>query len=94
MKVDLTLIQKIHDSISGRSTGCPDSFARSLGVSLRSFHEVREFMVKELSAPIAYSRAKQSYYYSEDWEFYIGDISRIKSELIKGMLEMINKTMK
>lgn len=94
MKVDLMLIRRIHDSISRGATGCPDCFAKKLGVSLRSFHGIREFMIKDLEAPIVYSRAKQSYYYAEEWEFYVGNITKIKAELIKGVLETINKTIR
>lgn len=51
-------------------------------------------MIKDLEAPIVYSRAKQSYYYTKEWELYVGDITRIKSELTKGVLEAIDKTVR
>ena len=94
MKIDLTLLKNIHNSIAAKSTGCPECFAKRLGISLRSFHETREFMMSELSAPIVYSRINKTYYYSEDWELYIGDLYRIKAELIKGVLQTINSTIK
>jgi len=94
MKTDLMLLKRIHDSISTRTTGSPETFAKKLGISLRSFHENREFMVNELAAPIMYSRAHKTYYYTDDWELYIGDLYHIKAKLIKGVMETINNTIK
>lgn len=94
MKVDLILLRRIHDAISAKSTGAPEHFSERLGVSLRTFHETREFMRNELSAPIVYCRSRQTYYYAHEWELYIGDLHRIKAELIKGVMQAINHTVK
>lgn len=94
MKVDLMLLKRIDECISRGATGCPDCFAEKLGISLRTFHQMREFMINKLSAPIAYSRYRQTYFYKYDWEFYIGDLHRIKSELIKEVLSAINQTVR
>lgn len=94
MKVDITLLKKVHGSISKGSTGSPDFMANRLGISKRFLHVILDYFKKEFDAPIAYSRVNETYYYTEEWEFYIGDLKRIKSELIKGVLETIHNTVK
>lgn len=94
MKVDITLLKKIHHDVSMGSTGSPDGFAEKLGISTRFLHLVLEYMKREFDAPIAYSRLKRSYYYTYEWEFYVGDLNRIKSQLVKNILEAINGTVK
>lgn len=94
MKIDLTLLKRIHESISTGATGSPDDFADKFHISKRFLHNILEYLKTEFDAPIAYSRTKGTYYYTQEWEFYIGDLRRIKAELIKGVLETINNTVK
>lgn len=94
MKVDLTLLKRIHECISRGATGCPDYMAKRFDISKRFLHMILEYLKTEFDAPIAYSRLKETYYYTEEWEFYIGDLKRIKSDLIKGVLDTIHKTVK
>lgn len=53
-----------------RGTGSPKQLARRLGISERSLFEYLKFM-KELGAPIKYSKNRQSYYYTEIGIFQI-----------------------
>jgi hypothetical protein len=94
MKVDLALLKRIHECISRGATGGPDFMARKFDISKRFLHLMIDYLKTEFDAPIAYSRLKQTYYYTEEWEFYIGDLKRIKSDLIKGVLDTIDKTIK
>jgi hypothetical protein len=94
MKIDLALLKRIHENISRESTGSPGCFSEKLGISKRFLHEILEYLKSELNAPIEYSRSRMTYYYSEDWELYVGNLFHIKSELIKGVLETINRTVK
>lgn len=94
MKVDLALLKRIHECISRGATGSPDYMARKFDISKRFLFIILDYLKTEFDAPIAYSRLKETYYYTEEWEFYIGDLKRIKSELIKGVLETIHKTVK
>jgi hypothetical protein len=94
MKVDLTLLKRIHESISMQATGNPDYMAKKFDISKRFLHMIIDYLKKEFDAPIAYSRLRETYYYTEEWEFYIGDLKRIKSDLIKGVLDTIHNTVK
>lgn len=94
MKIDLTLLKRIHESIAREATGCPDYMAKKFDISKRLLYTLLDYLKTEFNAPIAYSRLKETYYYTEEWELYIGDLKRIKSELIKGVLETIHKTVK
>lgn len=94
MKVDLTLLKSIHECITNADTGCPDEMAKNFRISKRFLHVILDYLKTEFGAPIAYSRVKETYYYKEEWEFYIGDLKRIRSELIKGVLDTIHNTVK
>jgi len=75
-------------------TGTPDFMSRELGISKRFLHEMLSYLKSEFDAPIIYSRTGQTYYYSEEWEFYIGDLTQIKSQLVKAILETLKNTVK
>lgn len=85
---------RIHECIQRETTGSPEYMARKFGISKRFLHNILEYLRKEFDAPIAYSRLRETYYYTEEWEFYIGDLKRIRAELIKGVMEAINNTVK
>jgi hypothetical protein len=44
------------------ATGSPREFAQKLGISLRSWYDLRVLM-KELDAPIAYNKHANAYYF-------------------------------
>lgn len=94
MKVDLILLMKIHECIAREKTGSPEYFASKFGISKRFLHNILEYFKTEFDAPIAYSKSRKTYYYKEEWDFYIGDLKRIRSELIKGILETIRTTVR
>jgi len=94
MKIDLVLLKKIHSLICTEMTGTPDHMACNLGISKRLLHNMIEYMKSELHAPIEYSRTKRTYYYNDEWDFYIGDLSRIKSDLIREFLRTVDKVVK
>lgn len=85
---------RIHECISSETTGCPDYMAQKFGISKRFLHNILEYMKKDFDAPIAYSRLRETYYYTEEWEFYIGDLRRIRADLIKGIIETIHNTVR
>jgi|GEM_PF-1428896 len=94
MKINLTLVKRIHEGICRENTGCPDCWAEKLGISRRFLFENIEYLKMEFHAPIKYSRSRETYYYIEAWEFYVGDLNKIKEELIKGVLDTIHRTVK
>ena len=70
MKQYLNLLLQLDQFIRQRGTGSPSEFARKLGISERSLYEYLK-VLKELGAPIKFSRQDHSYYYSEEGQFHI-----------------------
>lgn len=92
MKIDLALLKKIHRTIAMKRTGGPDLMSKELGISKRYLHEILSYMKSEFEAPILYSRIGETYYYSEEWELYIGDLNRVKSKLLKAVVDTLGYT--
>jgi predicted DNA-binding transcriptional regulator YafY len=70
MKQYLTLLQQLDQFISRKKTGSPPEFARKMGISERSLYEYLK-VLKELGAPIRFSRQERSYYYEIDGQFFV-----------------------
>jgi predicted DNA-binding transcriptional regulator YafY len=70
MKHYLNLLLKLDLFIRQKATGVPREFARKMGISERSLYEYLK-VLKELGAPIKWSRIERSYYYSVDGQFFI-----------------------
>ncbi len=86
MKVELTLLRNVSEAVLMGATGSPDQFAQRLGISRRFLYVVLSYLKTEFDAPIAYSRSRETFYYTKEWEFYIGDLTRLRKEFIKGVL--------
>ena len=94
MKLDLTLIERIHNSISTGATDCPNCLARKFNISERSFHIYISEMKRRWNAPISYCHTRKTYYYTRKFELYFGDLSPVKAKLEKEIVELIAKTLK
>lgn len=70
MKHYLNLLLKLDLFIRQKGTGVPREFARKMGISERSLYEYLK-VLKDLGAPIKWSRLERSYYYSVQGQFYI-----------------------
>ena len=70
MKHYLSLLLQLDQFIRQKGTGSPPEFARKMGISERSLYEYLK-VLKDLGAPIKWSRQDRSYYYSIDGQFYI-----------------------
>jgi predicted DNA-binding transcriptional regulator YafY len=70
MKQYLNLLLELDQSIRCKGTGSPPEFAQKMGISERSLYEYLK-VLKELGAPIRFSRQDHSYYYAIDGQFYI-----------------------
>lgn len=57
-------IEKIDRLIRIKGTGSPESFARRLNISERHLYAYLSLM-KDMGAPISYSKERESYYYRE-----------------------------
>lgn len=64
-------LRRLDELIRTKGTGAPKQLARRLGISERSLFEYISLM-KELGAPIRYSRSTQSYWYEGDGRFFVG----------------------
>jgi len=66
----IELLQRINQLIEASCTGTPVEFARRMKISERHLREIIDEM-KDLGAPIDYSRRNATYYYKEPFEIYI-----------------------
>jgi hypothetical protein len=72
-------LERIDGLIRRKATGTPEEFAERLGLCRSALMEyIRE--MKELGAPIAYCKQRQSYYYEEEKQLFIGFTSNRLSE--------------
>ncbi len=70
MKQYLSLLLQLDQFIRTKGTGAPPEFARKMGISERSLYEYLK-VLKELGAPIRFSRQDHSYYYEIEGQFQI-----------------------
>jgi predicted DNA-binding transcriptional regulator YafY len=70
MKSLLKRINELDYLIHEQRTGSPANLGRKIGVSERSVFDYLKLM-KELGAPITYSRTKSSYFYESDGRFNV-----------------------
>ena len=70
MKHYLNLLLQLDQFICQKATGSPPEFARKMGISERSLYEYLK-VLKDLGAPIKWSRQDKSYYYSTEGQFRI-----------------------
>jgi hypothetical protein len=63
-------IKKIHRLISTEKTGTPIVFARKLSLSRSQLYNELE-IIKELDAPLKYSKKKESFYYETSFELIL-----------------------
>jgi len=92
MRVDLTLLKRIHESISTGATGNPNKFAEKLCISRRLLLEILKKMKEEFDAPIGYCRHRETYYYTEECTFYFGIVKSRKAIFTHTLLTAISNT--
>lgn len=80
-------LQTIDYLIRIKGTGKPAHLAKRLRISERTLFEFLK-MMKELGAPIAYDRYKESYYYSEKGGFNIRFVKNLTLVIILLMFSM------
>jgi len=73
MKHYLNLLLQLDQFIRQKGTGSPPEFARKMGISERSLYEYLK-VLKDLGAPVKWSRQDKSYYYSSEGQFRISFI--------------------
>ncbi|GHT74456.1 hypothetical protein AGMMS50262_07460 [Bacteroidia bacterium] len=66
----IEMLNRLHKFIDQSCTGVPVIFAKKLGISERHLHAVIEEM-RDLGAPIDYSRRNRTYFYRKPFEMKI-----------------------
>lgn len=59
-------IQLLIELIEQKNTGNPAALSKKLAVSERMIYKYLDILKSEFNAPIKYSRADQSYFFTED----------------------------
>ena len=67
----LSLLMRIHSMIKRKGTGTPVEFASRLNISRATLFRLLKDLREDFSAPINYSKTKQSYYYERDYQFNV-----------------------
>lgn len=70
-----------------KSTGTPARCAEKIGISERSLYDYLKIL-KEMGAPIKFSRNRGTYYYNEDGRFRISFISDHLRENVDDLIAM------
>lgn len=63
-------LYRLHKLIQQEATGNPDEFAEQIHVSRRQLYNILE-KLKDSGADIKYNHHKCTYYYANDFNFYI-----------------------
>lgn len=85
MKSLLHRLIRLDHLIALKSTGTPHDCANKIGISERSLYDYLRIL-KEMGAPIQFSRNRGTYYYKEEGRFRISFISRYKEEFSDEMI--------
>ena len=67
----LNTLKRMDQLIRTKSTGNPADFAGRLSLSERSIYNYLS-LLREMGAPVKYSRAEESYIYDDEGQFVIG----------------------
>jgi hypothetical protein len=70
------MIERIDALIQRRATGTPDELCRRLFICRSTWFELKKIMEEEFECPIAYSKYRRSYYYTEEGRFEPGKFKR------------------
>ena len=72
-----------------KATGKPADCANKIGISERSLYDYLKIL-KEMGAPVKFSRNRGTYYYNEEGRFRISFISKGLEEHLGEMVSMAN----
>ncbi len=77
MKSLLHRLIRLDHLIAHKSTGTPADCANKIGISERSLYDYLKIL-KEMGAPVRFSRDRRTYYYSEGGHFHISFLPKEK----------------
>lgn len=66
----LERLQRLHRLIDQEKTGTPKELALRLHLSVRTIHHLIE-LLKEYDASVSYDRSRKTYFYSDEFTFYV-----------------------
>ncbi len=72
-------LKKMNRLIKAEQTGAPEEFAHRIGVSSSHLYRCID-EVKEMGAPISYSRSRRTYFYAYDFEIRLSYSLKLISE--------------
>ena len=81
MKSLLHRLIRLDHLINHKSTGTPADCAMKIGISERSLYDYLR-LLKEMGAPVRFSRGRRTYYYTEGGHFHVSFYSREKQAAI------------
>lgn len=86
MKSLLHRLIRLDYLINHKSTGSPADCAMKIGISERSLYDYLK-LLKDMGAPVKFSRGRRTYYYSEGGHFHISFLPREKQAAFIGLEE-------
>lgn len=86
MKSLLHRLIRLDHLISHKSTGTPADCAQKVGISERSLYDYLK-LLKDMGAPVKFSRGRRTYYYTEGGHFHVLFLSREKHAAFVGLEE-------
>ena len=75
MKSLLQRLIRLDHLIQYKSTGTPSDCAQKIGISERSLYDYLKIL-KDMGAPVRFSRGRRTYYYTEGGHFHISFLPR------------------
>ncbi|SFW42012.1 hypothetical protein SAMN02927921_01596 [Sinomicrobium oceani] len=67
---NLERLQQLHRLIVKEATGSPPQLARLMQISERKVYQLIE-QLKDIEAPVSYSRAHKTYFYEDDFDLQV-----------------------
>jgi predicted DNA-binding transcriptional regulator YafY len=86
MKSLLHRLIRLDHLINHKSTGTPADCAMKIGISERSLYDYLKIL-KDMGAPVKFSRGRRTYYYAEGGHFHISFLPKEKEEQFAGFEE-------
>jgi predicted DNA-binding transcriptional regulator YafY len=86
MKSLLQRLIRLDHLIQYKSTGSPADCASKIGISERSLYDYLK-LLRDMGAPVRFSRGRRTYYYAEGGHFYISFLPREKQAAFAGLEE-------
>jgi predicted DNA-binding transcriptional regulator YafY len=86
MKSLLHRLVRIDHLINYKSTGSPADLAQKIGISERSLYDYIRIL-KDMGAPVRFSRGRRTYYYAEGGHFHISFLAKEKKAQFAGLQE-------